>query len=714
MSGQVHQTLHGYERGHRLLASSMELPNSVARKLLYLSDLSGANRAEGFEQYLTGFPIPEGVIYALARTWEAPEMERPGCVFTHTLLISFSDLAQLTDLSVLLTLLSRPQKGVYAAYRNSLALPTIGTQIQPNQSQLSALIEALYAGDPSNIAIAANSSETWQPAIFAVWSQMWPRLRRSLTFSTGSLGPRTLDGESFAIQVIPARWQTRLSREFPDSTFIEPQPVPADNDNWQSLLIIDCTCPDPMGLRQFLRYYAADLEPRRALMQPLLELWRWRHLPTDKQAETGRVQALLQLMGETFPEAEEAARLKRELFGKPGDGMRPSLEAAILYGLSTIGSDAAYDFKALACAERIVALWQNERPTAESLLEKLLNTKRNPLGERLLDTIGDALSLAEVSKLATTHLVLLSRWLPQHPQWLSCATLWDQPLERQRGLLDLLYTSRKQLSDELPQILRTLITTGSLQLTRVVAETFRDELVEILLKSWTHEQTPVPVPVAWSDLLRRHQEVLGSCLLHEPRSPRLIELLVPLLDPAGDTVSRLPLDLWGTDVLQAAKQASDSNKSILHALRCQLGLRNFRSRGYLLLEDSFVFIYRAIDRNQLADHPRQLLLLHLPERRGKMRLANDGDRLLQALWRCFDKERWALSYLFRILDEPDVFRSFVGSLRFYEEADAIKSLRRFSRQHPYDLTALQRDLLNESSLKEMLKKLLRKDLEDED
>ena len=47
--------------------------------------------------YLTGFPLGEEGAYALIRTWPAPEVERPGSVWSHVLLIDFSELARVTE-----------------------------------------------------------------------------------------------------------------------------------------------------------------------------------------------------------------------------------------------------------------------------------------------------------------------------------------------------------------------------------------------------------------------------------------------------------------------------------------------------------------------------------------------------------------------------------------------------------------------------------------
>jgi hypothetical protein len=85
---RIHQLLHGYDEGHRLLAGSIKPDAQSAKSLVALSDLSGQGEAPGSFGYITGYPLPQMNAYALARTWLAPEMPRPGCVWTHTLLIN--------------------------------------------------------------------------------------------------------------------------------------------------------------------------------------------------------------------------------------------------------------------------------------------------------------------------------------------------------------------------------------------------------------------------------------------------------------------------------------------------------------------------------------------------------------------------------------------------------------------------------------------------
>ena len=94
----LHQALHGYSEGHRLLESSIPIPDDLKRLMQRMSDLSGSSVINGFQDYLTGYPLSSLNAYALAKTWYAPEMSRPGCVWTHTFVIAASVLARIASL----------------------------------------------------------------------------------------------------------------------------------------------------------------------------------------------------------------------------------------------------------------------------------------------------------------------------------------------------------------------------------------------------------------------------------------------------------------------------------------------------------------------------------------------------------------------------------------------------------------------------------------
>ena len=107
---KIDQTVHGYTDGHCLLAKSIDLSKNSQRQMLIMSDMSGHSMTNGFEEYLTGYPLVDDGYYAFGKTWYASEMKRPGCVWTHTLLVKFDDIQCINDSEILLGLFKRPKK----------------------------------------------------------------------------------------------------------------------------------------------------------------------------------------------------------------------------------------------------------------------------------------------------------------------------------------------------------------------------------------------------------------------------------------------------------------------------------------------------------------------------------------------------------------------------------------------------------------------------
>ncbi|MCR1795577.1 hypothetical protein, partial [Leptospira sp. id769339] len=105
---QINQCLFGYKNGHRLLASSLNIPSEIESKLLIYTDLTPGVDLPKEEGYWTGLPLNSIKHYSLMRTWSAPEMDRPGCVWTHVLLISFQDLARFVNLGDIRNYFIRP------------------------------------------------------------------------------------------------------------------------------------------------------------------------------------------------------------------------------------------------------------------------------------------------------------------------------------------------------------------------------------------------------------------------------------------------------------------------------------------------------------------------------------------------------------------------------------------------------------------------------
>ena len=122
---ELHQMLHGYKLGHNYVQGSILLPSSHDMdKIATLSDWSEFVDKGEDRDYITAYPLLESPYYVIAKSWYADEMRRPGCVWTHSLLIKRNDLGKIIDYRQLLTLFKRPavDKEDFLDYSKSIAL----------------------------------------------------------------------------------------------------------------------------------------------------------------------------------------------------------------------------------------------------------------------------------------------------------------------------------------------------------------------------------------------------------------------------------------------------------------------------------------------------------------------------------------------------------------------------------------------------------------
>ena len=111
----IHQALHGYNQGHNRLASSYPLSAQDDDMIKMLSDWSEFSGSKD-NSYITTYPLSDGQHYVVAKSWYADDMERPGCVWTHSLIIDLTNFDEKFDFRLLLDLFKRPSKGEYSSY----------------------------------------------------------------------------------------------------------------------------------------------------------------------------------------------------------------------------------------------------------------------------------------------------------------------------------------------------------------------------------------------------------------------------------------------------------------------------------------------------------------------------------------------------------------------------------------------------------------------
>ena len=295
----IHQVLHGYKDGHRLLACSRHLSEASQAAMLVFSDSLVPGVLGPHDSYVCGYPLSEDNAYALARTWSAPELPRPGSVWTHTLVLDYATLAVTADPSVLLTLFRRPARDGLRDYDHSLEVPTTtdgseGARGDVVEDERAArVLGTLYGDTPGNrIDLPASEPGRDEALALAVWRQMWPGLRREFAFFTRIAAEAPAAPASCALRfdaggAVAAR--TGGDDLAPVAT---------------AMLRADLPHPGPTPLRAFLGRHAYDApEPRREVGPLLAVMVRLNEGP----ANAARAAAV------AYPRRGSMPRLKRDL-----------------------------------------------------------------------------------------------------------------------------------------------------------------------------------------------------------------------------------------------------------------------------------------------------------------------------------------------------------------------------------------------------------------
>jgi hypothetical protein len=256
---KVDHALFGYAEGHRLLASTVRLPSQDMYHLGAASDLASDVRLDPAKSYLTGLPLVESQRYALIRTWAAPEMPRPGCVWSHVLLLDDEILSTQLDMSIFLSLFRNPKQVDRGFYSESLLLDADGPASLPSHipraDLISEIIGPYYSHQPTFLSSGAGA-DALEAAIAAVWSQQWPRLRMEFSFRTAQLGSHRRRTSRYDVQVA----LSDASDEIVGS-------------DWADAATADASSGKVTPLRRFLWRYGRDVKDPRSRFRLLVETY---------------------------------------------------------------------------------------------------------------------------------------------------------------------------------------------------------------------------------------------------------------------------------------------------------------------------------------------------------------------------------------------------------------------------------------------------------
>jgi GTPase-associated protein 1, N-terminal domain type 1 len=601
---RVHQALHGYVDGHRLIASSTHLKPRDSKMMLIMSDSSGPGSTIEKSGYLTGYPLTESGVYAFARTWSATEMSRPGCVWTHTLLLDFADLALLLRMDSLSQAFRRPKTTAsFDGYDNMLfiteeASPRASyllSSLRGLDDPLRRILSALYMY-PKDRLIASSADENLSSEIVLnVWAQQWPRLRRAFRFCTLAFADRSSEGAEFDIQFLPAEERPVRSRF---TNVLDVNRVHTSTEQWLDDAIGDLVQSDASDLRMFLRTVGGDIPGGREAFVPLCRL-HW--LIKEFAARPGAVDEAVALIEDIFP-AESASTLRTLVTSAAIKHADAIGKRALAFAIDQLEFRKEPEFE--QNAHRLVAaLWQRD-PEA---VEKLIFEKGSVLGKSALASLPVEDILAGLRLKPNIASLIIERRpdLLAEPAFWSGRGSWqaDALLTVSRGahsvdsvLAAMIRANRGDLASEAATAF------GNLALLRTIGKigaANESKGKSLMISAW--------LETALADA-KATTEALSGCFL----SDRAVLLQIARKTIPDFVTNDFGEDPWIISMRHAEGTVSDKNEEYFAAYLLARALGHRSRNSGELISLSFDTVYFAAYRSSLNDEAWSLLDPRLP------------------------------------------------------------------------------------------------------
>ena len=340
--------------------------------------------------YITAYPLFESPYYVIAKSWYANEMRRPGCVWTHSLLIQRNDLGKITDFCQLLMLFKRPavDEKDFSDYSKSIVLneKSIYQESKGYSSLTEAKVAELYAAmlSPRPVSILKETDNAeLQKLLLNLYNYLPSGLLWQRSLCSGTALPRSYEGQLLSLQFV--------THDGGNVTYLSNK-IPYHG----SQLVAASLLNEQRQLPELIRHFEAELADDERRLRGFLEVVVLVNQVCKNEEEKRRVLlSILSQLSEIFPQPTDGDNIKRSV-------LQPSLsrdlrgEENFLYTISTINM-SSFTEEQIGYTKRLHDLSSEQ---FLSLLKRLYSSEIiNEWGAKVVRSIDQFVSYADVARL---------------------------------------------------------------------------------------------------------------------------------------------------------------------------------------------------------------------------------------------------------------------------------------------------------------------------
>lgn len=391
---QLHQMLHGYRQGHNYLQGSIVLSSSHDMdKIATLSDWSEYVGIDNRRDYITGYPLDESPYYVIAKTWYAEGMRRPGCVWTHSLLISKDDLGKIGDFRILLSVFEAPVSELekYDEYRTQIVLTGTDsyvpeTELTAPQERLVAETYTMFLSTSPVFYMTEFGTMQSQELMLSLLNTLPTAMIWQKSFCTGTSLPRSYEGRYLSLQLVTH--EVNGVKYYSHATM----------HDWSQMVAFGILT-NSLQVSRLVRHFEGELGDSPAKLIGFLRVVLLINRQCkDEEEKDSVLREILQELATTFPGVDEAPNIKESVF-------QPSLardfggEENFLYTISTVNV-ASFTEEQVEYGKRLHDLSTDQ---FLQLLKKLYTAEElNEWGVRTVSEIARYISYIDVADLRQT------------------------------------------------------------------------------------------------------------------------------------------------------------------------------------------------------------------------------------------------------------------------------------------------------------------------
>lgn len=595
----IEQTLYGYNKGHGLLASSFPVrPNNDSSLMSVLSDWTGFRNEFGEDSYMTFYPLSNGEKYAFAKTWYAEEMERPGCVWTHTLIVDLKEMDRNFDFRVLDDYFRRPQKDDYESYQQKIEIDNFETRnsnVVFNMFDDTSLLVLylLLLGNNKNLFIYMDKAQrAYQALCFYLLQYLPLDMLKWISLSTGSASRRKLGSEDFSIQFTDnsanislsnAPWKGKIAKEnFTIGLLYIFEQSKRENDTFPSLM----------------RLFREDIKNENEKLFAFAMLMK--ELDTALNEKVGRNEyaKVLSLLEEYFPKQDEGIRLKSNFLSEKISSLYGN-EEDYLFQIASLKSDTFLHPLLTHFAQRLILLDKNSHNDFVGLVDKIAKIEHpNETACKALLYAIDHMDEEELLSLTNNNWEHILPLLNNNDSFFESGIWLRLPAKQFNEIFLLYYSHSLDFFKHWDELLKKVLASETLTEEKISLQLVMNanDAVKIIFDSANSSQLSVISPFLLLSCMQKKQDIFYWLGKQKIINERVENFIIHQIDPTAIYVKETQSCSW-----RALLEADNGAKSIDFYMYLYILAHNWKdAQSVEMLKHSFYHIYQELSKSKLS------------------------------------------------------------------------------------------------------------------